>query len=60
MGDEYDSMKNSIRSRLEKGDRIFVISTYQTLGAGQNLQYPIPEVLQGKLIRSNNFTPRNE
>ena len=60
MGDEYDFMKNSIRSRLEKGDRIFVISTYQTLGAGQNLQYPIPETLKGHLICSNNYPPRSE
>lgn len=59
-GDEYDSMKNSIRSRLEKGDRIFVISTYQTLGAGQNLQYPIPEAFKGHLICSNNYPPRSE
>ncbi|MCR4644845.1 MAG: hypothetical protein K5695_05475 [Oscillospiraceae bacterium] len=28
---------------------IFVISTYQTLGAGQNFQYPIPETLKGHL-----------
>lgn len=56
----YDTKKDSIIKKLANGEKIFVISTYQTIGAGQNLQYPIPENLNGKLINSNNSESRNE
>lgn len=36
--ENYDNIKTSI---LEKGEKLFLISTYQTLGAGINLQYKI-------------------
>lgn len=35
---EYDSIKKEF---LEKGKKIFIITTYQTLGAGINMQYKI-------------------
>ena len=59
-GDEYNTKKGTILDRLSLGRKLFVISTYQTIGAGQNLQYSIPPALRGKLICSNNFPPRNE
>lgn len=40
---DFDSKKNTILSKLEKGKRIFVFSSYKTIGAGQNLQYSIPQ-----------------
>lgn len=57
---EYDNEKNNILSRLANGEKIFVISTFQTVGAGQNLQYPVPEDLKDKLICSNQFPPSEE
>ena len=60
MGDEYGNTKDKIISALGSGKHLFVISTYQTLGAGQNLQYPIPDTLQGRLICSNDYPPRRE
>jgi len=59
-GDDYEVSKDKILNRLAKGDKVFVISAYQTIGAGQNLQYKIPDELQGRLVRSNDFLSRNE
>lgn len=57
-GEEYDARKDEITRRLGNGEKLFVISVYQTIGAGQNLQYPVPENRKAELIavndRSNN------
>lgn len=37
--ERFDSLKESIKEKLKNGNSVFVVSTYQTLGAGQNLQY---------------------
>ncbi|MCI6699657.1 MAG: hypothetical protein MR488_10940 [Lachnospiraceae bacterium] len=52
-GSDYETALNDIRERLGRGEKIFVISTYQTLGTGQNMQYPIPEDLKGRMIHTN-------
>lgn len=52
-GEEYFEKKSKITKRLEKGDKLFVISVYQTIGAGQNLQYQIPTGLEETLILLN-------
>lgn len=36
---DYGIKKESFINRLEDGKKVFIISTYQTMGAGQNLQY---------------------
>ena len=41
-GTDYETNKDDITRRLGQGEHLFVISVYQTIGAGQNLQYPIP------------------
>ena len=41
-GEDFDNKKASISARLSKGEKLFVISAYPTVGAGQNLQYTIP------------------
>ena len=35
----YDDQKNELIEKLEKGEKVFIISTYQTVSAGQNFQY---------------------
>lgn len=40
--DNFENEKETLRRDLGDGKRIFIISTYATLGAGQNLQYKIP------------------
>ena len=41
-------------------EKLFVISVYQTIGAGQNLQYPIPEYLIGRTVKINDRSLKNE
>lgn len=41
-GEDYDKDKSILQQELAQGKKIFVMSSYQTLGAGQNLQYKIP------------------
>lgn len=59
-GDEYEDKKNKLIERLGNGEKIFVISTYQTIGAGQNLQYPVPEFLEKSIVKTNNLELKNE
>jgi len=40
-GDNYDEKKDELLRRLSNKEKIFVITAYNTLGAGQNIQYPI-------------------
>jgi len=49
--DQFDEKKAGFINDLTEGKKRFIISTYQTLGAGQNLQYPAPKNLQ--TIRTN-------
>lgn len=52
-GSDYEANRNELKEKLSKGEKILVISTYATIGAGQNLQYTIPEGI--KPIRINTF-----
>nr|MBO4517533.1 hypothetical protein [Clostridia bacterium] len=52
-GDEFDQKKNDVTRRLERGEKLFVISVYQTIGAGQNLQYKAPATIIKSLIKVN-------
>lgn len=40
--DGFDKGKDDLLDRLASGEKIFVLTTYPTVGAGQNLQYEIP------------------
>ena len=42
-GDAFEEQKETILSDLSAGERRFVLSSYKTVGAGQNLQYQPPE-----------------
>lgn len=59
-GEEFDNNKDEILNRLAKGEKLFVISVYQAIGAGQNLQYSIPEALKDELVQSNTHDSRGE
>lgn len=41
-GEEFEEKKSNLCERLKDGEKIFAISVYQTIGAGQNIQYRIP------------------
>lgn len=59
-GYEYEDKKSNLIDRLAKGEKLFVISVYQTIGAGQNLQYPVPEFLKENIVKINNRCLKNE
>ncbi len=59
-GDEYDIKKDEITRKLSEGQKLFIISVYQTIGAGQNLQYKIPRELEKELIKINDRPSRGE
>lgn len=52
-GDNFEQDKEELQKRLACGEKIFVMSSYQTIGAGQNLQYKIPE--SRKVVRLGKF-----
>ncbi len=41
--EEYDEKHANLINRLSNGEKLFVLSSYQTIGAGQNLQYKTPD-----------------
>ena len=43
----FEEDKKRILSKLEKGEKVFIMSSYKTVGAGQNLQY--------KFLNKKNF-----
>ena len=54
-GEDFDNKKDMLLNRLSNGEKIFVLSTFQALATGQNLQYATPIFLRDndKLIRTN-------
>lgn len=50
----FDKTKNKILTDLSNGKKCLVMSTYKTIGAGQNLQYEIPNNLDTVLISEYN------
>ena len=44
-GATFEKDKDNILERLHCGEKIFVISAYATIGAGQNMAYELPENL---------------
>lgn len=53
--ENFKNHKHDIMKRLKNGQKGFIISTYQTLGAGQNIQYEIPDGQKDDLIQVNNL-----
>ena len=60
-GEEYENAKQNIQRRLTAGEKLFVISTYPTIGAGQNIQYAPSSVdWEEQLVKINDFDSRGE
>lgn len=59
-GKNFESKKGKLQERLSKGEKIFVITAYQTAGAGQNLHYLIPDALKDKMVSINGRPSRGE
>lgn len=51
--EDFDGNKSRILGELSSGRKLFVLTTYNTLGAGQNIQYKIPEGREGLISIGN-------
>ena len=49
----YDYKFKSIYEDLDKGNAVFVLTTYQTIGSGKNIQYKIPEIEKDNMVYCN-------
>lgn len=52
--------KKDLKVFLESGQKTVIISTYKTIGSGQNLQYAIPKCLEDEVVCINNYQRRKE
>lgn len=59
-GQNFDEKKNQLISRLSAGEKLFVISAYQTIGAGQNIQYDIPAEIKDSLVKTNDWNTSSQ
>ncbi len=50
----FETTKDRIIRLLSTGSKVFVVTAYQTVGAGQNLQYPVPDGVQ--VVQVNSFS----
>ncbi|MHC5851208.1 hypothetical protein [Nostoc sp.] len=57
-GENFDENKKKLLNELKDNKRRFIISTYQTTGVGQNLQFPIPSNLEP--IHINSFPKHSD
>lgn len=46
----FEDEFSEIKLNLENGGKEFVITTYQTIGSGKNIQYKIPESLRDRVV----------
>ncbi|MBD2629227.1 hypothetical protein [Trichormus variabilis] len=52
--EDFGATKEKIAKDLKENKRRFIISAYQTIGVGQNLQFPIPSSLEATAIHIDN------
>lgn len=50
----FDFEFKKAKTILEEGKKVFIITTYQTIGNGKNIQYMIPESLKNNVLVSDN------
>ena len=56
---DFENKKEDFTQHLQNGQKLFLISMYQTMGAGQNLQYLSPDVSQLIDVRSEELETYN-
>ncbi|ACV22890.1 hypothetical protein Shel_18740 [Slackia heliotrinireducens DSM 20476] len=57
-GDDFEERKRDALARLAAGEKLFLVTTYASAGAGQNLQYPVPEGVSP--VKINGFPATGE
>lgn len=56
---DFENKKEDFTNHLEKGQKLFLISMYQTMGAGQNLQYNSADITKLIDVRSEELESYN-
>ncbi|MFQ6791701.1 MAG: hypothetical protein ACLRT4_02835 [Thomasclavelia sp.] len=59
-GSDYEKKKKDILKKLKNGKKVFVITSYQTIGKGQNLTYEIKNLQEEFVILSNKIPNRTK
>ena len=59
-GEQFDIDKEKILERLGNGEKIFVMTSYATLGAGQNMGYLIKKLKDLLINLTNNINPNDK
>lgn len=47
---DFDYKFADLKEKLSNGERVFVITTYQTIGSGKNIQYSIPDSQKERMV----------
>lgn len=50
----FDSLFSSVKEDLQQGKKVFVLTTYQTIGSGKNIQYKISDSLRDLVVIDEN------
>ncbi len=58
--ENFEEKKKNLVKELGTGEKRFVISTYATIGAGQNLQYKIPDSRLNDVVKINDMRSGDE
>lgn len=48
--ESFDYEMGKVHEELKQGKKYFVMSTYQTIGSGKNIQYEIPEAFKDNIL----------
>lgn len=59
-GTNFDEKSEYVEQILSQGEKVMVVTAYQTLGAGQNLQYRIPENVDKNTVWVRSYEDRTE
>lgn len=54
----FEDDMDRIGRSLMNGEKIFLMSSYNTLGAGQNIQYTVPDLAMNSIIPINKYSER--
>lgn len=54
----YEYEMNKVREDLSKGKKCMVITTYQTIGAGKNIQYVIPSMYKDSVLKDKTLNEK--
>ena len=57
--DTFEKHKNDMFDCLKQGEKVFAVTTYASMGAGQNIHYEFPEIERDDLVNINDSNYNN-